>query len=1086
MTDSPQLFGVALTAMWGVAGAVALGRAAAKSPASRELAAAFRKANFAAKCALVAGLVCAVAVGGTKPGGNQPRNTPNTRISSVSSVCSVVEPPPFAPVEVRTNNVAFRAESAAAIEVVDWRKHGSSSGGVWLDFEDPVFRIGTNPVSRAYVAANGVVSFVSMRCPPVGSLLPDNTGLPALAPLFAPLGMVPEANWTNAGAASRFWHAAAPGRGRVLTWEEALLDRLPGRRVSVQAELLPSGDFTYRYDFADALDPPATNLVIGAQAGTNGVNALAILGTNLLSESVWRVDGAYVTNGVSIADLLCTNGVLRAPARFAIEWKNTSGIDLSADTDGDGLSDWQEVFLHATDPAIPDTDGDGLSDASEVLSGADPLDADENDDGVPDGADPTAWTEDPLWGEAAGETNLVLRLDSSVPAGRSATLLLGNLAIPLRAARSWALHVPEGPVTPFELRTMNGATVSLSLSGPATGAPDPIHLDDPDGVFRVSPAVLLRSAPPHDPSSGGAGHLCVLDARFADCVTGEPAPVDECIHDASGVRRLTLQFSDPVHAGMMPTWSAPTMSDIPGWIELSVSDQPGDADTASATFASPQLVCGSKTLTASIHRCAGGHLVWCHACGMFHDASDPSACPHAEGCPAKTDPTAECTCPVPVIRVSGTGTPLSEFAGLDFPGEAYCCCSRPSLFTYARLTHVDSNLSIRDSVAPSNWVDAAQCPASATVYATAESGNAPSEIEYQIVRRRYDGNGGVATNEVVGTRTLRIWATTPLLEPITTARIGDRVVNPCGIVLDETATFRMEVSPAAFPDSLIEWTATPAGRVRFDGGVRTGRQVAVTGVSEGDVTLAVNVTGYAGPPPIVRARVMPRTTVPVYAWIVCGSSGVPAVEESVLRGKFPEINRIWDQAGITWQLAEVNFVTNQAWLRVSSGTNGNYREICNHGNSPGGVELYCVRETDGPLGMTSLLGSVVIGDEPASVYAHEFGHFCGLKDIYVSHVPETNLSVSGEAEQPRFSLDWPSSSPEGYLPAGTLQATLIPRLLMCGRSAAGQADISAGDVYGLWNNRHYDRTTGIWVPNYELGRAPIGFLEHGDKQPIGN
>jgi len=149
-----------------------------------------------------------------------------------------------------------------------------------------------NPVSRAYVAASGSISFDTTRRPPVGAPLPDGTGLPSLAPLLAPLGMVPEANWTNAGAASRFWYDSAPGRGRVFTWENALLDRLPGRRLSVQAELLPTGDFTYRYDFADALDPPATNLVLGAQVGTNGVNALAILGTNILAETVWRGDGA--------------------------------------------------------------------------------------------------------------------------------------------------------------------------------------------------------------------------------------------------------------------------------------------------------------------------------------------------------------------------------------------------------------------------------------------------------------------------------------------------------------------------------------------------------------------------------------------------------------------------------------------------------------------------------------------------------------------------------------------------------------------------------------------------------------------------
>jgi hypothetical protein len=38
-----------------------------------------------------------------------------------------------------------------------------------------------------------------------------------------------------------------------------------------------------------------------------------------------------------------------------------------ADTDGDGLTDSQEIQLYATSPTLADTDGDGLSDGQEVL-----------------------------------------------------------------------------------------------------------------------------------------------------------------------------------------------------------------------------------------------------------------------------------------------------------------------------------------------------------------------------------------------------------------------------------------------------------------------------------------------------------------------------------------------------------------------------------------------------------------------------------------------------------------------------------------------------------------------------------------------
>jgi hypothetical protein len=45
-----------------------------------------------------------------------------------------------------------------------------------------------------------------------------------------------------------------------------------------------------------------------------------------------------------------------------------------ADTDGDGLSDGDEVNIYHTNPLLFDTDGDGISDGLEVQSGSDPLD----------------------------------------------------------------------------------------------------------------------------------------------------------------------------------------------------------------------------------------------------------------------------------------------------------------------------------------------------------------------------------------------------------------------------------------------------------------------------------------------------------------------------------------------------------------------------------------------------------------------------------------------------------------------------------------------------------------------------------------
>ncbi len=341
---------------------------------------------------------------------------------------------------------------------------------------------------------------------------------PAIAPvtvrtngvvLRAPLGMVPEANWTNAGTQSRFWHDALPGGGRVLTWENALLDRLPGRRVSLQVELLPTGDCSFRYDFHDGLDPPPTNFAMGAQMGTNGVNALSVFGTNLLAATVWNVDGAPVANGVSVADLLCTNGVLRTPAAFEIFWRNTTGIDPDADTDGDGLSDGAEIFLWETSPDCADTDADGTPDGVELMSGTDPLDADEDGNGVPDGLSPDAYAANPLWAEGAEDANLSIVLRSAIPPGASATLVVGGLALPLRNPATYGLSIPPRRIRPVPAPFEEGRN-----RGPRAWR----------SFLRSPEARRRRSAPCVDARPGGRIPGLGRDGKRGHCRPRRPPP----------------------------------------------------------------------------------------------------------------------------------------------------------------------------------------------------------------------------------------------------------------------------------------------------------------------------------------------------------------------------------------------------------------------------------------------------------------------------------------------------------------------------------------------------------------------------------
>jgi hypothetical protein len=88
-------------------------------------------------------------------------------------------------------------------------------------------------------------------------------------------------------------------------------------------------------------------------------------------------------------------------------------IQPHLDTDGDGISDYDEVFLHGTDPLDVDTDGDGLSDSDELAAGTDILNPDSDGDGVMDGVEIHETLTNPLAGEFDGTVTIVTTVAGS-------------------------------------------------------------------------------------------------------------------------------------------------------------------------------------------------------------------------------------------------------------------------------------------------------------------------------------------------------------------------------------------------------------------------------------------------------------------------------------------------------------------------------------------------------------------------------------------------------------------------------------------------------------------------------------------------
>lgn len=1071
--DDPSrtLLAIVLAALWCGFALYGLARLAARSPQGRELLARLCRGGRLVQSAALALFVAAVAFGGAKPGGGGSGGGPlGARIVPPA-------PPPepaFGLVEVRTRSVAMRAEPTNAVEAAAWRRRGASEDGIWIERETPFFALGTNPVRRVYASASGALSFGSARHPALGAALPDGTGLPALLPFRAPLGILPaSAEGTNA-APARFWHAPAPGGGMLVAWENVLVDRLPGRRATVQAELKPNGDFTYRYDFTDALEPPPMNFAIGAQAGTNAVNALAILGTNLLAETVWRVDGERVANGVSVVDLLCANGALRTPARFALEWKNTSGLDPDTDSDGDCLTDWDEVFRHGTDPRRYDTDGDGLSDGAEVLAGADPRDADEDGDGVPDGSDPAAWRAHRLWAADPATADWTIHLDADLPAGVRATLSIADLALPLRTATNFALRLPPGERLDVHLFSTGESPVPLRLSPaprrarPARlrapgrsgggGAPAPRWREDPEGMLdgdtTGGDAAVAQPTLTLAPTDGNASE-CLhggddhRDYRFAVAPAGTGIGRDDA----------TLDNLEPVGADA---------------VRLEVdSDEPGAVAAGTATIAEA-LDYGSVSDTVWIHRCEGESERWCDWCHMMHGTDEK--CWHEEDCPALTNALSECTCPPTVVRVA---TFMNDRAKrIALVGTSSCCCPPENAAVGATFRSASQNLRV---YGPGGGLLRAGDDATGplTVVGTGLSGATPSEIDYRILVPERDGSGNLVTNELPRTR--KIWVANIRFEPVNTNEADGVLVNPCGVLRGRTARFRIDVAPAAFPDDSIVWNVSNPGALVPASGLR-GREITVTGgVASGGSMLTVDIAGWDGPAPLANVHTLSsETVIPLHAWIVCGTNG-PVTDATTVRAMVDRANDIYRQVGRRFALQEpVGFTaTNQEWAVITKDTTGDwpaFRSLIDTHHVTTGVEVYFVTCICGAGGLSLPGGCAVRATSDPNTLAHELGHAQGLPDLFVQRNDGSYLS--GPPSYEWLPGDFGADSGEGYY-AVEAQSDVVRRMLMFERCSPEALDITTGDPWA------FTRPVFTAAPLVETN-APAGFFRHASPDPHSN
>lgn len=218
--------------------------------------------------------------------------------------------------------------------------------------------------------------------------------------------------------------------------------------------------------------------------------------------------------------------------------------------------------------------------------------------------------------------------------------------------------------------------------------------------------------------------------------------------------------------------------------------------------------------------------------------------------------------------------------------------------------------------------------------------------------------------------------------------------------------------------------------------------------------------------------------IPLHCWVVRSRSGVTANTYDFVTNKVEEANRIFSQVALRFEVATFNYTNDTRYLTVSFTNTAQHAEIFNMTNVTSGLEVYFVDQViHGAVAFHSS-GGIVIGHEQCNqtTLAHELGHACGLADIYDQY-EGTGLVVSGPPEKGRFTHDW------GWFPPHVTQVDLVQRLLMYGYNTNSKADISRGDVYGLYYTYEWNSTLSRWDRVWHLGLAPVGFKLHGTRHP---